>query len=250
MLKRGLFIFLLIAFIASAAFWLWLRSAPLSSISRGGPGPPTVVLLHGYGSRAEDWLQFEPRSPGGSGAPRGWQFPANTRRLYPQAPWRGPGSHRGWWWLHLEGYMQSDGLPDLSKANPGGIKVASRLVRELIKNEKQPLVLGGFSQGAMTSAEIAFQTDQDLAGLILLSGTVVNEQGWAEHFAGRRHLPILIAHGRRDPTLSFAIMERFQARLKAFGMDVTWVPFDGAHEIPLSVVEQVNAFVTRVVTGG
>ena len=51
----------------------------------------------------------------------------------------------------------------------------------------------------MTSAEIAFQTDQDLAGLILLSGTTVNEEAWAEHFAGRRHLPIFIAHGRQDP---------------------------------------------------
>jgi len=206
-----------------------------------------VVLLHGYGSRAEDWLQFEPPSPGGAGAPRGWQFPAGTRRLYPQAPWRGFGSHRGWWWLHLEGYTIGGQLPDMSKANPGGIKVASKLVRDLIQEEKQPLVLGGFSQGAMTSAEIAFQTDQELAGLILLSGTTVNEEGWAEHFAGRRRLPIFIAHGRGDPTLSFAIMDRFQARLKAFGMDVTWYPFDGGHEIPPAVVSQVNEFVARVV---
>jgi phospholipase/carboxylesterase len=245
-LKRGLFLFL-VAFVVLAATWLWMRSAPLGSIARGGDGPPTVVLLHGYGSRAEDWLQFEPRSPDGSGGPSTWRFPAGTRRLYPQAPWRGFGSHRGWWWLHLEGYQIGDQLPDLSKANPGGIKVASQLVRDLITNEKQPLILGGFSQGAMTSAEIAFQTEQPLAGLMLLSGTVVNEEGWAEHFAGRRHLPILIAHGRRDPTLSFEIMERFQARLKAFGMDVTWVPFDGVHEIPPVVVEAVNSFVARVV---
>jgi phospholipase/carboxylesterase len=238
-LKRGLFVFL-VGFVAVASAWLWLGSAPLASIARGGAGPPTVVLLHGYGSRAEDWLQFEEK----------WQFPAGTRRLYPQGPWRGFGSHRGWWWLHLEGYMQDGSMPDLSKANPGGIKVASRLVRALIKDEQQPLILGGFSQGAMTSAEIAFQTDQEMAGLILLSGTTVNEEAWAEHFAGRRRLPILIAHGRSDPTLSFAIMERFQARLKAFGMDVTWVPFDGGHEIPLVVVQQVNAFVGRVVGGG
>ncbi len=38
---------------------------------------------------------------------------------------------------------------------------------------------------------------------------------WAEHFAGRRNLPIFIAHGRADGVLPFAIMERFQARLKA-----------------------------------
>jgi phospholipase/carboxylesterase len=167
--------------------------------------------------------------------------------LYPQAPWRGVGSHRGWWWLHLEGYVApGEKFPDLSKSNPGGIKVASRLVRELIVNEKQPLILGGFSQGAMTSAEIAFQTDQELAGLILLSGATVNEGAWAEHFAGRRSLPIFIAHGRQDPTLSFTAMERFQQRLKDFGMDVTWYPFDGGHGIPDDVIQQVNSFVVRL----
>ncbi len=36
----------------------------------------------------------------------------------------------------------------------------------------------------------------------------------------------------RDSVLPFAIMERFQARLKAFGLNVTWLPFDGGHGIP------------------
>lgn len=236
-MKRALPLAVLTVFIAATSMWLWSRSAPLASITRGGDGPLTLVMLHGYGSRADDWLQFEET----------WQLPSGTRRLYPQAPWRGFGSHRGWWWLNLEGYVPKGGShPDLSRATPGGIKVASRLVRELIANEKQPLILGGCSQGAMTSAEIAFQTDQELAGLILLSGATVNEEAWAEHFAGRRHLPIFIAHGRQDPTLSFASMERFQARLRAFGMDVTWHPFEGGHAIPDEVIQQVNSFVIRL----
>jgi len=238
-MKRILPFLALIAFITFTSMWLWARSAPLASIAPGGIGPPTLVLLHGYGSRAEDWLQFEER----------WQLPAETRRLYPQAPLRGPlTGQRGWWWLRLESYVPAgEQLADMSKASPGGIKVASRLVRELVENEQQPLILGGFSQGAMTSAEIAFQTDQELAGLILLSGTTVNEEAWAERFAGRRNLPIFIAHGRGDGVLPFAIMDRFQARLKAFGMNVTWYPFEGGHAIPDDVVGAVNAFVAREV---
>lgn len=235
--KRAFFIAILVVFVAVTAAWLWSRSAPLSALTRGASGPPTVVLLHGYGSRAEDWLQFEEH----------WRFPASTRRVYPQAPWRGFGPHRGWWWLHLESYVRQDGrLPDMTTADPGGIKVASRLVQNLLKNEARPIILGGFSQGAMTSAEVAFGSDQDLAALILLSGTTVHEEQWAEHFAGRRRLPIFIAHGRHDAVLPFEIMDRFQQRLKAFGSDVTWYPFEGGHEIPLDVVNQVNAFVQRV----
>jgi phospholipase/carboxylesterase len=135
----------------------------------------------------------------------------------------------------------------MTDAHPGGIKVASRLVRDAIRGERQPVILGGFSQGAMTSAEIAFQTDQELAGLVLLSGTTVNEEAWAQHFAGRRQLPILIAHGTNDAVLPFAIMDRFQQRLKAFGLNVTWVPFEGGHEIPEVVVREVSSFVGRAI---
>ena len=238
MLRRTLPAVALVAFVTATSLWLWARTAPLSTIERGGSGPPTLVLLHGYGSRAEDWIQFEDR----------WQLPPDTRRVFPQAPLRGPLSgQRGWWWLGLEGYVPEGGqLADMTKASPGGIKVASRLVRDLLAPQAQPIVLGGFSQGAMTSAEIAFQTDQELAGLILLGGTTVNEDAWAEHFAARGQLPIFIAHGRQDGVLSFAIMERFQARLKAAGMNVTWYPFDGGHGIPDDVVREISAWVSRL----
>lgn len=229
----------LVSVIAVSLLWLRSLSAPLSAIGQGGNGPPTVVLLHGYGSRAEDWLQFNDRLA----------FPANTRVVLPQAPLRGPYTgQRGWWWLNIDGHVPAgQRFPDFSAKDPGGIAVAAKLVRDRLALEKGPIVLGGFSQGAMTSAEVAFNTDQDLAGLILLSGTTVHEAAWAEHFAGRRHLPIFIAHGRQDDVLSFEQMERFQGRLQALGLNVTWMPFDGGHEIPEPVIFGMNAFVNRVI---
>ena len=216
-----------------AAFWLWIQVSALSAIVRGGPGPPSLVLLHGYGSNAGDWLQFEHKL----------QLPQNGRLVFPQGPLRGPNGARGWWWLNIEGHVPpGERYPDFSTANPGGIKVASRLVRKLLTSVPGPIVLGGFSQGAMLSAEIAFQTDQDLAALVLIGGTTVNEAGWVERFPGRRAMPIFIAHGRHDPVLPFATMERFQSRIKAAGLDVTWFPYDGGHEIPDEVIAAMNAF--------
>ena len=78
-------------------------------------------------------------------------------------------------------------------------------------------MLGGFSQGAMLSGEIAFQTDQPLAALVLIGGTTVNEAAWVERFPGRRRLPIFIAHGRKDGVLPFAIADRFAGKLQAAG---------------------------------
>jgi len=80
-----------------------------------------------------------------------------------------------------------------------------------------------------------------LAGLILISGTTVHESKWVERFPGRR-LPIFIAHGRRDPVLSFAIADRFRTQLQAAGLDVTWFPHDGGHDVPSAVVRALNQF--------
>ena len=233
-MKRTALIVALAAFIGIAIAWLYLQTARLSAIVRGGDHAPTLVLLHGYGSRADDWLQFEPYL----------KIPNDGRLVLLQGPLRGPISgSRGWWWLNIEGHIPpGERLPDFSTANPSGIKVASRLVRRYLDNIEGPLVLGGFSQGAMLSGDIAFQTDQELAGLVLLGGTTVNEGAWIERFPDRRRMPIFIAHGRRDSVLPFAIAERFADKLKTAGLNVTWVPFDGDHEIPALVIQRLNAF--------
>ena len=240
-MKRWSLIAALVAAMAMAVVWLWVQASALSAIIRGGDGPPSLVLLHGYGSNAGDWLQFEHKI----------QVPRNGRLVFPQGPLRDPLGARGWWWLHLEGYVP-DGAryPDMSGARPGGIKVASRLVRNLLKSVPGPIVLGGFSQGAMLSAEIAFQTDQEMAALVLLGGTTVNEAAWVERFPGRRMLPIFIAHGRHDGVLPFATMERFQARIREAGLNVTWFPYEGGHDIPDSVIGAVNRFLAGVRLGG
>jgi phospholipase/carboxylesterase len=232
-MKRRLLVAVLVLVTLAAVLWLRIQVAPLSAIIRGGGGPPSLVLLHGYGSNAEDWLPFTETI----------QLPPNGRFVFPQGPWRGPGGARGWWWLNIEGHVpEGERFADFSVASPGGIKVASRQVREFLEDVPRPIVLGGFSQGAMLSGEIAFQTEQPLAGLILISGTTVNEAAWIERFPGRRRLPIFIAHGRRDGVLPFTIADRFRTKLQAAGLDVTWVPFDGGHELPAVVVEALNTF--------
>ena len=239
-MKRSLWLLGLISFVSLTIFWLWIQVAALDAIVRGGDGPPSLVMLHGYGSNAGDWLQFEHKL----------QVPQQGRLVFPQGPLRGPRGSRGWWWLNIDGHIPpGQSYPDFSTANPGGLKVASSLVRKLLVNVPQPIVLGGFSQGAMLSAEIAFQTDQDLAALVLLSGTTVNEAGWAERFPGRRLMPIFIAHGRQDGVLPFATMERFQERLKATGVNVTWFPFDGGHDIPDAVIAALNQFLSGIRLG-
>ena len=139
---------------------------------------------------------------------------------------------------------------DLSAEKPVGIEHAALAVRALMARQgnraTQPFILGGFSQGAMVAAQVAFMSDEPLRALVLLSGTLVDEASWQANFARRKGLHVFMAHGRKDPTLSFEIAERMHSEMTAAGLEVTWFPFDGEHETPAEVIVALNAFLARL----
>ena len=180
------------------------------------------------------------------------EWPSPGRFVFPQAPattWApgAPAGGRAWWPLDLYGSISpGTTLPDLSRTRPPGLEPAARAVVALLEHLSRrpggPVVLGGFSQGAMVAAEVAYRSDVPLAGLVLLSGTPVDEQVWQRGYGHRRGLPVFVAHGRNDPVLPFSGSERMQRDLAAAGNRVTWYPFAGGHEIPAEVVIALNQF--------
>jgi phospholipase/carboxylesterase len=253
--RRLAFACLTIAVLGLAIALAFLRSQrtrSLETIAYGGTGPPTLVLLHGYGATAEQWVPFTRTillPPGGR-----FVFPQAPEAMYPMA---GLAFGRGWWPLDLASHIPpGQSTPDISATRPEGIKSAASLVRDLLRSLSSapggPILLGGFSQGAMVSAEVAFLSDEpmsNLTGLILLSGTIVDEQTWERHFARRRGLPVFISHGRRDTILPFEVADRLRTKLTAAGLNVAWVPFDGGHEMPAEVVVRLNKFISDCVRG-
>jgi phospholipase/carboxylesterase len=138
-------------------------------------------------------------------------------------------------------------VPDISATQPAGLKIAASLVEDLIdrlrRSNPGPIVLGGYSQGAMVASEVAFQSDAPLRALVVLSGTLVDETSWERNFSRRRGMPVFVAHGRADTILPFEVADRFRAKLEAAGLNVTWRPFDGGHEIPAAVIVDLNKFI-------
>ena len=222
------------------------RRLELATIVHGGDGPPTLVLLHGYGSSAEKWMPFTQTI----------RWPTSGRFVFPQAPEMtvppdGPADGRAWWRLDLASHIPpGKSIPDYSGTRPPGLQVAAALVEDLLGRGRTvvrgPVVLGGFSQGAMVASEVAFKSHVPLSALVILSGTLVDEPSWEEHFRERQGLPVFLAHGRSDSVLSFETADRFRQRLEAAGLQVTWCPFDGGHEIPATVVVALNEFIERL----
>lgn len=216
-----------------------------------GTGLLPLILLHGYGAEPREWLPFSHTI----------LIDAERRRfVFPQAPEEtvppdAPLGKRAWWRLDLASYRDSAGatLPDMRGARPTGLAKAAERIRLLIGDlhHREPfddsrVMLGGFSQGGMVAAEVAFRTEQKLEALILLSPTFVDEQRWIEGMPRRKGLPVFISHGRRDDVLPFAASERLARAMRDAGMKVTWVPFDGIHETPAYVVTELNKFLASV----
>jgi phospholipase/carboxylesterase len=222
------------------------RIPRLRAVIQGGKGPPTMVLLHGYCSSEDDWVPFA----------KSIHLPASTRYIFPRGPETaarsdGAPNGRAWWHLDLAPHMREGMLgADLSAAKPAGIEDAARAVRALLTRQgnraAQPFILGGFSQGAMVAAQVAFLSDEPLRALVILSGTLVDESLWDANYARRKGLHVFMSHGRSDPTLSFAVAERMRGKLSDAGMVVTWFPFEGGHEIPTEVVAALNEFLARL----
>src|ERR1700722_10777977 len=128
----------------------------------GGGDGPVVVLLHGFGAPGDDLVPLW----------RALSTPAGTRFVFPEAPLDlgaagYPGGARAWWLVDLETRIRRRALGEpWDEADvPGGLEAARTPVMKMLDEidaELRPpagkLVLGGFSQGAMLSLDVALHT--------------------------------------------------------------------------------------------
>jgi len=215
-----------------------------------GGGGPLVVLCHGYGAPGSDLVPL--------GDWLGQSAPA--RFAFPEAPLSLGlgffGDSRAWWEIdiaRLERAIMSGEHRDLSRDVPAGLAAArARLVGALdalpgvLDAPPAPLVIGGFSQGAMLTCDVALRDERPLGGLVLLSGTLLAEEQWLSLMAARAGLRVFQSHGRQDPLLPFSVACRLRDALLEAGLDVTFVEHGGGHEIPENVLEGLAEFLASL----
>jgi phospholipase/carboxylesterase len=209
----------------------------------GGGDGPVVVLLHGFGAPGDDLAQLW----------RVMDVPREVRFVFPAAPLTPPEfasfGGRAWWMIDIAAMQRGAGR-DRSRETPPGMDEAHAKVQTLLDAVERELgapgeriVLGGFSQGAMLACDVALRSERALAGLVLLSTTLLRRADWQPRMAARKALPILQTHGRSDVLLPFGTAVELRDLLKAEGCQVEWHEFSGGHEIPGAVLDAVSRFV-------
>lgn len=207
----------------------------------GGGDGPAIVLCHGFGAPGEDLVSLWRAIDAGRG----------VRWIFPEAPLSlGPAymGGRAWWLIDmakLDEAIRTGRRDELAESVPVGMDKAREALESCLAEleEKHGLVrertiLGGFSQGAMISTEIALHAKKPFAGLAILSGTLLCRDRWKA--AATESAPSIHAvqsHGRRDPLLPFSLAEELRDILRGAGGTVDFVTHNGAHEIPQSALD-------------
>jgi phospholipase/carboxylesterase len=137
-------------------------------------------------------------------------------------------------------------IRDLRADRPEGMAASRERLLELIGAWSQrtsvpisKFVLGGFSQGSMLATDVTLHLDENPAGLIVLSGSLLNEVEWRKLALRRRDLRVLQTHGLDDPIVPYAGAEALRDLWQEVGATVDFVPFRGGHGIPLDVFNRV-----------
>ena len=221
---------------------LEVRIAGGSDREGGGDGP-VVVLMHGFGAPGDDLAALW----------RVMDVPREVRFVFPAAPLSPPEfaqfGGRAWWMIDVAALQRGAGR-DRSHEAPPGMDDAHAKVEALLDTVERELgvagdriVLGGFSQGAMLACDVALRSERPLAGLMLLSTTLLRRADWQPRMAARKALPMLQTHGRGDTVLPFEAAVALRDLLRAEGCSVEWQEFSGGHEIPQTVLHAAAQFV-------
>jgi phospholipase/carboxylesterase len=214
----------------------------------GGGNGPAIVLSHGFGAPGDDLVSLADATDVGD-VPVRWFFPEAPIALdLGMSP--GP---RAWWELDMARVQRAmmDGTRmKMIEETPEGLAEARAALEEcLAALELDPArtILGGFSQGAMLSTEIALHRDVPFAGLAILSGSLLSVDRWGPAIDARaKSLRVFQSHGQRDPIIPFEAGAALRNLLQAHGAELDFVTFQGGHEIPRPVLQRFGAFARAV----
>lgn len=201
----------------------------------------TVICLHGYGADMRDLAPLASELQ--TKRPITWFFPDAPEVL----DWGG----RAWFPIDVAAFEEAQraGTPrDLSLKEPEGLEWAREELQRFIKGLEKPwenIVLMGFSQGAMLAVDLALRAEAVPAGVVILSGTLVDKIKTAALAPAKKGMPFFQSHGSVDPILGFAQARALEKVLVEAGWRGQLRRFEGGHAIPAETLEGLKGWLEK-----
>ena len=193
-----------------------------------GPQPRhSVIWLHGLGADGHDFAPIVPELVDPAWPP--------LRFVFPHAPVRPITINGG---MAMRAWYDISGLEIAQRQDEAGIRDSIGLLGELIEREvgsgidSRNVFLAGFSQGGAIVLSGGLRCPRRLGGIIALSTYLpIAERTDDEASPANRDVPIFMAHGMLDPTISHALGEMSRDYLAQRGYAIDWHAYPMAHSV-------------------
>ena len=202
-------------------------------VETGANPAASVIWLHGLGADGHD---FEPIVPE-------LRLPKPVRFVFPHAPIRP---------VTLNNGMRMRAWYDIARLGGGpedeaGIRESQKLLEDLIRKEKQPVVLAGFSQGGAIALQTALRYPQRLAGVLALSTYLpLSTKVSLERTKENQDVPIFMAHGTHDDIIAISRAKISREILEQQGYQVEWHEYPMPHSVCPQEIADISAFLARL----
>lgn len=216
-----------------------------------------VILCHGFGAGGDDLVSIADEMVKSDGGFKNLAF------LFPEAPIDMSAEmgfdSRAWWMIDVDEIQrlgEQGKFRDLKSTSPDELPNCNAMVREVIDYAKtefeiplSKIVIGGFSQGAMVTTDVALSLDESIGGLVAWSGTLICEDKWRA-LAGVQPFPVYQSHGTLDPILPFDLAVDLCTMMTDAGVDIEFTEFDGPHTIPISAMKGAMKMIRKAILQG
>jgi phospholipase/carboxylesterase len=202
----------------------------------------SVIWMHGLGDTGHGWSQVVPEL--------GLPPTSRVRFLFPHAPSMPVTINQGY---VMPAWYDVRAADFGARADVAGVRASRDRIEAMIAAERargvaaSRIVLAGFSQGGAIALYTGVRHAERLAGIVALSTYVVDPPSLATQASpANRDVPILMAHGTRDPVIPIALAEASRDALVSGGWRVEWHAFAMEHSAVLEEIRVVGAFLVRV----
>jgi phospholipase/carboxylesterase len=197
-----------------------------------------VIWLHGLGADGHDFEPIVPELVAPS-------WPA-LRFVFPHAPVRPITINGG---MPMRAWYDISGMEIAQRQDEAGLRASFGLLAEMIEHEvargvpARNVFLAGFSQGGAIVLGGGLRHAARLGGIVALSTYLpLAEKTDAEAASANRDVPIFMAHGSADPTISQALGQMSRDYLSQRGYVVDWHSYRMAHQVCMEEIADLRAW--------
>lgn len=204
----------------------------------------TIIILHGLGADGNDFVPLAEELD--------LQAVGPVRFVFPHAPEMPVTINNGY---RMGAWYDIFAFDAAAPQDEAGLRRSLALVEALLAREKERgiaahrIVLAGFSQGCAMALLAGLRHGERLAGIAGLSGYLpLADKTAAERSEAGRATPVFLAHGTHDEVVALERGEASRDALRALGQEVEWHEYLIGHAVSPLEIEELNAWLLRVLS--